>query len=167
MTPLGGVLSDERVEVVLHSGDHDIRSLDRDWSFRVTSLFDTSIAAAFTGMDRLGLATVLESSLEISITKDKKLQRSDWTIRPLKPKSLRYAADDVRHLLELADTLKNRLIHLGRLDWVIEESERIASIRYQPPDPETAVFRVKGARHLNPRGLAILKPWSPTAKFTL
>ena len=157
MTPLGGVLSDERVEVVLHSGDHDIRSLDRDWGFRVASLFDTSIAAAFTGMDRLGLASVLESSLGVSITKDKKLQRSDWTIRPLKPRALRYAADDVRHLLELADTLRNRLIHLGRLDWVMEESQRIASIRYDPPDPDTAVFRVKGSRHLNGQGLAILK----------
>jgi ribonuclease D len=157
MTPLGGVLSDERVEVILHSGDHDIRSLDRDWGFRVNSLFDTSIAAAFTGMDRLGLATVLESSLGVSINKSKKLQRSDWTIRPLKPKFLDYAADDVHYLLELADTLKKRLSNLGRLEWVAEESGRIAAIRYERPDPETAVFRVKGSRHLNPRGLAILK----------
>ena len=157
MTPLGDVLSDERVEVVLHSGDHDIRSLDRDWGFRVTSLFDTSIAAAFTGMDRLGLATVLESSLGVSINKSKKLQRSDWTIRPLKPKFLHYAADDVHYLLELAETLKKRLSNLGRIEWVSEESGRIAAIRYERPDPETAVFRVKGSRHLNPRGLAILK----------
>ena len=157
MIPLGDVLSDERVQVVLHSGDHDIRSLDRDWGFRVTSLFDTSIAAAFTGMERLGLVTVLESSLGVAISKDKKIQRSDWTIRPLKPKYLRYAADDVRYLLELTDTLRNRLVHLGRLDWVMEESERLASIRYEPPDPDTAVFRVKGSRRLNGRGLAILK----------
>lgn len=156
MTPLGGVLSDERVEVILHSGDHDIRSLDRDWGFRVTSLFDTSIAAAFTGMERLGLATVVESSLGVSITKDKKLQRSDWTIRPLKPKYLNYAADDVRYLLDLAENLKSDLSRLGRLGWVAEESERIAAIRYEPPDPDTAVFRVKGSRRLNGRSLAVL-----------
>ena len=157
MTPLGDVLSDERVQIVLHSGDHDIRSLDRDWSFRVTSLFDTSIAAAFTGMDRLGLATVLESSLGVSISKDKKLQRSDWTIRPLKPKYLNYAADDVRYLLDLDDNLKRKLSRLGRLKWVAEESERISAIRYDPPDPDTAVFRVKGSMRLNGRELAILK----------
>ena len=156
MAPLGDVLSDERVEIILHSGDHDIRSLDRDWGFRVTSLFDTSIAAAFTGMDRLGLGTVLESSLGVSISKDKKLQRSDWTIRPLKPKYLDYAADDVRHLLDLTDNLKRKLSKLGRLGWVAEESERIAAIRYEPPDPDTAVFRVKGSRHLNGRALAVL-----------
>ena len=156
MTPLDDVLSDERVEVVLHSGDHDVRSLDRDWGFRVTSLFDTSVAAAFTGMDRLGLGTVLESSLGVSISKDKKLQRSDWTIRPLKPKYLDYAADDVRHLLSLTDNLKRKLSNLGRLEWVAEESERIAAIRYEPPDPDTAVFRVKGSRHLNGRALAVL-----------
>ena len=157
MTPLGDVLSNERVQIVLHSGDHDIRSLDRDWSFRVTSLFDTSIAAAFTGMERLGLATVLESSLSVSVTKDKKLQRSDWTLRPLKPKALNYAVDDVRHLLELADMLKVKLDKLGRLDWVVEESARIAAIRYIQPDPADAVFRVKGSRHLDGQALAVLK----------
>ena len=157
MTPLGDVLSDDDIEIILHSGDHDIRSMDRDWGFRVTSLFDTSIAAAFTGMERLGLATVLESSLCLSITKDKKLQRSDWTHRPLKPKALNYAADDVRHLLELAEVLKKKLNELGRLNWVVEESARIAAIRYTKPDPAAAVFRVKGSRHLNGRSLAVLK----------
>ena len=87
MTPLGDVLSDERVEVILHSGDHDIRSLDRDWGFRVNSLFDTSIAAAFTGMDRLGLATVLESSLGVSINQETRNSSAPiGPIRPLKPK---------------------------------------------------------------------------------
>lgn len=157
MTPLGDVLSDKRVQIILHSGDHDIRSLDRDWGFRVASLFDTSIAAAFTGMDRLGLATVLETSLGVSINKSKKLQRSDWTIRPLEPKYLDYAADDVRYLLELTDTLKRKLSELGRVKWVEEESRRIAAIRYEAPAPEMAVFRVKGSQRLNPRGLAILK----------
>ena len=157
ITALGDKISDERVEIILHSGDHDIRSLDRDWNFRVTSLFDTSVGAAFVGMKRLGLASVLESSLGIAIAKDKKLQRSDWTIRPLKSKSLRYAADDVRYLIELADTLKSKLLKLGRLEWVKEESERIAAIRYEPPNPEMAVFRVKGSRGLNGRELATLK----------
>ncbi len=157
MAPLGKILSDERIEIILHSGDHDIRSIDRDWGFRVASLFDTSVAAAFTGMNRLGLGVVLESSLGIAIAKDKKLQRSDWSVRPLKPKSLQYAANDVAYLIELADTLKGRLSELGRLDWVAEESQRIASIRYEPPDPEMALFKVKGSTKLNGRELAILK----------
>ncbi len=157
MTPMGDVLYDGSIEIILHSGDHDVRSLDRDWRFHVTSLFDTSIAAAFTGMERLGLGSVLESTLSISINKDKNLQRSDWTLRPLSPKSMDYAADDVRHLLSLSDTLKSRLSELGRLEWVIEESERIAAIRYERPDPDMAVFRVKGSRSLNGRALAVLK----------
>ena len=157
VAPLGAVLSDDDIEIILHSGDHDIRSLDRDWGFRVTSLFDTSIAAAFTGLERLGLASVLEPSLGIRIAKDKNLQRSDWTLRPLKQKALNYAADDVLHLLELAATLKKRLDELGRRHWVMEESARLAAIRYIQPDPGAAVFRVKGSRHLNGRALAVLK----------
>ena len=157
MTPLGDVLSDESVEIILHAGDYDVRSLDRDWGFHINSLFDTSIAAAFTGAARLGLSSVLESALGISISKDKKLQRSDWTLRPLSRESLDYAADDVSHLLSLSDTLKSKLCDTGRLGWVLEESERVAALRYEPPDPDMAVFRVKGSRRLDRRGLGVLK----------
>ena len=90
------------------------------------------------------MAAVLESALGISIGKDKKLQRSDWTLRPLSRESLDYAADDVRHLLSLRDTLKSKLCDTGRLGWVLEESERAAALRYEPPDPDMAVFQGQG-----------------------
>ena len=88
MSPLGEVLSNPAVETVLHSGDHDIRSLDRDWGFHVGNLFDTSIAAAFVGSERLGLASTLQDFLEVTIPKEKSIQRSDWSIRPLSDAAL-------------------------------------------------------------------------------
>lgn len=157
MTPLGEVLANPGIETVLHSGDHDIRSLDRDWGFHVGNLFDTSIAAAFVGSERLGLASTLQDFLEVTIPKEKNIQRSDWSIRPLSDEALAYAAGDVRHLFDLRDKLGERLRTLGRLHWVREECDRLAEIRYNPPDPELAVFAVKGSRDLDGRGLAILK----------
>ncbi len=157
MTPLGAVLSDPAIEIILHSGSHDIVSLDRDWGFRNVSLFDTSIAAAFTGVGKLGLANVLETVLGVSIPKQKKLQRSDWSIRPLGEQALAYAASDVLHLQDLRNALEQKLRDLGRMDWVAEECERLAQLRYEPPDLDDAVFRVKGWRKLDGRGLAILK----------
>ena len=157
LTSLGEVLADSRIETILHSGSHDVLSLDRDWKFRINSLFDTSIAAAFLGLDRLGLASVLDSVLGITIPKEKSLQRSDWTVRPLSSRALTYAANDVRHLLELRDALGSRLHELGREAWVTEESQRLSDVRHKPSDPEMAVFNVKGWRKLDDRGLAILK----------
>ena len=157
MSPLGTVLADPTVETVLHSGDHDIRSLDRDWGFHVGNLFDTSIAAAFVGSERLGLASTLQDFMGVTIPKEKNIQRSDWSIRPLSDKALVYAAGDVQYLFGLADKFVERLRTLGRIQWVREECDRLAGIRYNPPDPELAVFSVKGSRDLDGGGLAILK----------
>ena len=71
VTPLGELLADDTVEKVFHSADYDIRSLDRDWGFRVRNLFDTSIAAAFVGSEKLGLAAVLKEYLNVDVIKDK------------------------------------------------------------------------------------------------
>lgn len=157
MSPLGKILADGCIQVVLHSGDYDIRSLDRDWEFHVGNLFDTSIAAAFTGIKQLGLASTLQEVMGVAIPKDKKVQRSDWTIRPLSDVALTYAAEDVRHLLGLRDRLLERLHGLGRIPWVEEECGRLSKIRYVPPDPDLLVFSFKGGRGLDGRGLAILK----------
>ena len=157
MSPLGEVLANPGVETVLHSGDHDIRSLDRDWGFHVGNLFDTSIAAAFVGSERLGLASTLQDFLDVTIPKEKSIQRSDWSIRPLSDTALAYAAGDVRHLFDLRDKLVEKLRALGRTHWVKEECDRLAAIRYNPPDPELAVFSVKKSRDLDGGGLAILK----------
>ena len=157
MSPLGTFLADPSVETILHSGDHDIRSLDRDWGFHVGNLFDTSIAAAFVGSERLGLASTLQDFMGVTIPKEKNIQRSDWSVRPLGDSALEYAAGDVRHLFGLADKLVDRLRTLGRIQWVREECDRLAEIRYNPPDPELAVFSVKGSRDLDGQGLAILK----------
>ena len=60
LRPLGGLFNDRSVEMVFHDADYDLRSLDRDWGFRVNNLFDTQIAAAFAGSTQLGLQAVVQ-----------------------------------------------------------------------------------------------------------
>ena len=156
VAPLGEMLADERVETVLHAGSHDVVSLDRDWEFRIGRLFDTSIAAAFAGLSRIGLASTLSEVLGVDILKEKKLQRSDWSRRPLSGDALAYAANDVLHILDLRSALGQTIHRLGRMEWVMEECSRLAGTRYVPSDPDMAVFNVKGWRKLDDRGLAIL-----------
>ena len=158
MAALGELLQDANVEKIFHSADYDLRSLDRDWGFRVASLYDTSIAAHFTGIDHLGLATVLELALGIKVEKDRRLQRADWTMRPLSARALDYAAADVAYLIPLRRRLAQALDAEGRTEWAEEECARLARIEYSPPDsPEDAVFSMKGARALHGRELAVLR----------
>ena len=151
------VLVDDSIKKVIHGADYDIRSLDRHYGFRIRNLFDTSIAARFTGITQFGLAALTGNLLGITINKSKRLQRADWGRRPLSAEALEYAATDVRHLLALREILDQRLRNLGRAAWVAEECARIEEVRYTIPNLETAYLSVKGAKYLDGRGLAVLQ----------
>ena len=158
LSGLGRVLVDPRVEKVLHGADYDLRGLDRDFGFGVTPLYDTNVAARLAGLERFGLAALMEDLLGIVIPKQAALQKSDWSRRPLRPEALSYGAEDVVHLGALRDNLDARLRGLGRQAWVAEECERLSEVRYAAPDPETAFLSVKGAGRLDGRALAVLRP---------
>ena len=70
------------------------------------------------GSEKLGLAAILKEHLGIEITKNKKLQRADWSRRPLTGALVRYATLDVLYLDRLTTFLYERLDKLGRTEWV-------------------------------------------------
>lgn len=154
--PLGDLLGG-RSEKIFHAADYDIRSLNRDWEFRVDNLFDTSIAAAFVGSTQLGLQAVLHEHLDVELKKPRSLQRSDWTKRPLSAEARTYAADDVLYLTRLRDALERLLKKLSRLEWAHEEFERLENVRHTHRDRESAFLSIKGNRDLDGRGLAVLR----------
>lgn len=155
---LGEVLADPAVPIVIHSSSYDVRALDRDFSFHIAGLVDTSIAAQLAGSTQLGLGNVLAEVLGVDLPKPKRLQRFDWSRRPLPDDALAYAAGDVVHLLALADALAQRLAALGRLDWLDEECRRAEAVRHEPPvPPADAFWRVRGARELSAPARAVLR----------
>ena len=157
MKPIGEVLAAETVVKVIHGAEYDIRCLDREWGFRVRNLFDTSIAARFVGMKQIGLSALTEALLGVQIPKLARIQKGDWSRRPLSQEALHYAATDVWHLLSIRKALESRLRALSRSRWVSEECARLEEIRYVGPDPETAFLSLKGSRWLGGQEKAILK----------
>ena len=157
MKPIGEVLADETVAKVTQGAEYDIRCLDREWGFRVRNLFDTSIAARFVGMKQTGLSVLIGDLLGVHIPKDARIQKSDWSRRPLSHEAVNYAAMDVWYLLSIKKTLESGLRTLARSLWVSEECARLEEIRYVAPDPETAFLSLKGSRRLDGQEKAILK----------
>ena len=160
LTPLGALLTDPTVEKVFHDADYDLRVLDRDYTFGVRRVFDTRIAAQLTGEAAIGLAALLEKHLGIKLAKTH--QKADWSMRPLSPGMLAYAADDTRHLLALRDKLAERLAGLQRAAWADEEFERLEGLRWTGgpggrADGEEPYLRIKGAKQLPPVSLAALR----------
>jgi ribonuclease D len=148
------------VEIVFHDADYDLRLLHQDYGWHPTRLFDTRVAAQLLGIRAFGLAALLEREFGIGL--DKKHQRADWSMRPLTADMLDYAAQDTRWLLDLRDRLRAQLERLGRLGWAEEEFARVAQTRWEPEDPALSYLRVKGARDLTRRELALLRelvPW--------
>lgn len=142
--------------VVLHAGDNDLDHLKRRFTFVFRAVFDTSLAARFLGARALGLDTLLRQYLGLELPPSR--QKDDWSARPLTEAQERYAVADVQHLLVLKDRLVDELVGAGRLAWVEEECAALAAepASSRVPDPD-AYARLKGARELGLRGLAILR----------
>lgn len=152
---LGALLEDPQVEVVFHDADYDLRLLHQDYGWQVRRIFDTRIAAQLLGVKAFGLAALLEQHFGVKL--DKKHQRADWSMRPLPQGMLDYAAQDTMHLLQLRDALKALLERKGRWSWAQEEFERLEGTRWAPEDAGQAFLRIKGARDLTRRELAVLR----------
>ena len=152
---LGRLLEDARVEIVFHDADYDLRLLHQDYRWHVRNIFDTRVAAQLLGLKAFGLAALLERFFGVKL--DKKHQRADWSMRPLTQGMLDYAAQDTIHLLELRDRLKDELERMGRWSWAREEFSLLEGTKWPDEDPSNAFLRIKGARDLTRRELALFR----------
>ncbi len=155
LSPIGRLLGDPTIEIVLHDADYDLRTLNRDHGFAAANLFDTKVAAELAGEPAIGLSALLEKHFGVRL--NKKFQRADWSARPLSEEMLAYAADDTRFLLRLRDLLERKLQELGRLEWAREEFARLEATRWTATPVTDAYLRIKGARRLRLPQLAILR----------
>ena len=157
---LGALLEDPAVEVVFHDADYDLRLLQQDYGWHIRHIFDTRVAAQLLGYTAFGLAALLERFFDVKL--DKKHQRADWSMRPLTKDMLDYAAQDTRYLLQLKDQMASELERMGRSAWAREEFALLEGTRWTDEEPGTSYLRMKGARDLSRRELAVLRelvPW--------
>jgi len=151
----GRILGNPEITKVLHGSDYDLRILNRDFGFTIENLVDTMICAQMLGYESFGLAALLEKHFGLNV--DKKHQRADWSMRPLTPDMLTYAALDTHHLLRLAEELREALAGKGRWEWAVEEFGRLEAIRFRGASEESEAFRkIKGITGLDRRSLGVV-----------
>jgi ribonuclease D len=125
--PLASLLADPDVEIIFHAGRQDVALLRRTWQTDVVNIFDTQVAAGFTGRGaQLGYEALLGDVLGVRLKKSASFTR--WDKRPLTREQVQYAREDVLHIIQLADALQTELERLGRLQWAREECEFLESI---------------------------------------
>jgi ribonuclease D len=154
--PVGALLADPELEVVFHDADYDLRILDRDYGFRARRLWDTKVAAQLAGETAFGLSALLEKFFGLRLSK--KLQRADWSRRPLTDEMVAYAAADTAYLPALRDLLADRLRARGRVHWAEEEFVRLEAVRWTGRGTAGEEFlQMKGAKALRGQALAVFQ----------
>ena len=149
LQPLFESLLGSRSSWVLHSARQDLEVLCQRSGHLPMRLVDTQLASALLGFPlQIGLQGMLAEILGVTI--DKEHTRADWSRRPLADALLRYALDDVRHLLPAWHELEARLIDAGRLAWFEEDCARLLATPLEP-DAATIFERTKGAGNLKGR----------------
>src|SRR5262249_31916638 len=94
----------ESREIVLHGADYDLRMLRRGLNFAAGRIFDTVIAARLLGIREFSLGALVKRFFDVELQKHS--QKANWAIRPLPPRMMKYALDDVHYLLPLATKLE-------------------------------------------------------------
>jgi ribonuclease D len=152
LSGLDAALAD--TEAVLHAANQDLPCL-ADLGFRPRHLFDTELAGRLLGYPRVGLGTLVEEVLGLSL--EKTHSAADWSTRPLPQEWLRYAALDVEVLVELRDALAEELEEHGKTGWA--EQEFAAVLKAKPPPPRADPWRRTSGIHRvrSRRSLAIVR----------
>ena len=163
---LGPVLASPTVIKILHDAPQDLGILARATGATPRNIFDTRLAAGFAGLDSTcSLQALLRETRSVELSKAE--TRSDWLRRPLSDAQLRYAADDVIHLIPVRETLLSRCANDTVRAWLKDDLARLDDLSfYGDRDPRLMYQRVKGGSRLNARQLAVLREvaaWRETA----
>jgi ribonuclease D len=156
LAPLGTMLADPAMQVVIHDADYDLRILAKYHRIRVENVFDTLVAAELLNEPEIGLAALLLKYQGVKV--DKKFQKADWSERPLPAPMLDYAAGDTANLIALRDILEEKLHEKDRWTWAEEEFALLTDAPFNlPVEEEPAFLKMKGAKMLKPHQLAVFR----------
>lgn len=156
---LGGfweVVTGSRVEVMMHAAGEDLR-ICRLRSGRLPKrVVDLQIAAGLVGLGYpLSLTNLVRHELGITVASGE--TRTDWRKRPLSAAQLRYALDDVRYLLSIADRLQARLSQYGRAEWAESEYQGLIASVVARSSEEDRWRRLPSLHQLDRRGLEVAR----------
>lgn len=154
--PIWRLVPDPQVEVVVHAGQEDLALSVQHTGQAPQNIFDVQVVAGFVGYDYpISLQKLVQATMHIRLHKSKTL--TDWRKRPLTKAQLRYAAEDVLHLLDIYRILTKRLQKLSRTEWAREELRRFEQIELYERAEDDRLFRIKGTGAMDGRKLAVVR----------
>jgi ribonuclease D len=155
LTPWWEIMADNQTDVIVHGGQAEIRFCLQALGRPPARLFDIQVAEGFRSRSYpLSYSAIVNRVLNRRV--DGSQTRTDWTRRPLSEDQLRYAVEDVTHVLEIHNRQCSWLTERNRLDWATAEMQRL--VDDIAADGKTRPWeRISGVHKLSRRELAILQ----------
>ncbi|WAJ39597.1 ribonuclease D [Pseudomonas sp. GOM7] len=154
-SPFAALLRAPNVVKVLHSCSEDLEVFLRLTGSLPAPLFDTQVAAGYLNLGfSMGYSRLVLRLLDIELPKGE--TRSDWLQRPLSELQVRYAAEDVSHLVEVYRELMARLAP-QKVEWILEDGAELVANLGREIDPDEAWREAKLAWKLSRQQQAVLR----------
>lgn len=155
LAPLWDLLVQFPGETIVHAGREELCFMLRAVNQAPRQLFDTQIAGGLIGLEYpAAYSTLVSKLLGVMLTKGE--TRTDWSRRPLSKRQLEYALQDVVHLEQLRDALRQRLQKFGREAWLSEELKGWQA-EVEAAEISERWRRISGVSNLSRQGLAIAR----------
>ncbi len=147
------ILTDKRTVKVFHAGTQDREILYNSCGAVAAPVFDTQVAAPLLGLPQhAGYASVVNVFCGVKLKKSDTL--TDWAVRPLTSSQVEYSIEDVRYLIPMYDTMREKLDSAGRLHWLDDDFEKMQDPHQFDEDDAELWHKVKKVSALPRRQLA-------------
>lgn len=155
LKPLYDLMANTKVLKVFHAARQDLEIFLNLAGELPKPIFDTQVAAMVCGFgDSVGYENLISKLTNATI--DKGSRFTDWKLRPLSDKQIKYALADVTHLRPAYEILAGKLELSGRQSWVTAEMTILEDPKTYLVDPDEAYLRIK-TRGAKGRQLSVLR----------
>jgi len=159
LTPLWDIILDENTVKIFHAARQDLELIYNILKQIPKPIFDTQIAATLLGLgDQIGYATLVKAILNVDL--DKSQTRTDWSQRPLDPEQIKYAANDVRYLVQSYSSVITQLTKQNRLDWLKIDFKQLSDSKLYDNNFQNCWQKVSGKQKLKGNTLGVLQTLS-------
>jgi ribonuclease D len=138
----------------VHGGEYDCATLRRDFALELGGVWDTQQAASLLGWEKTGYGALVERICGVAL--DKAYTQYDWATRPLDPKALDYAIDDVVHLPAVAQHLEEAILAADLVEEHAIASAAVAASGWNGGFDPADWWRMKGVRDVAKERLPVL-----------
>lgn len=118
------LLENPAIQKVVHCSSEDLRLL-HSLKCYPTNLADTEVYAKLLNYERTSLGAMIQQLFGIEL--DKKMQKVNWVLRPLRPGQLIYAANDVLYLLQIKARLEEQAAEKNMHPFLQDENNLLST----------------------------------------